>query len=158
MNDVLTYFSVVDTILLAVMIIFLLKFKRSIPDIQQVLNDVGSSVSEQFVNIFEKPAVNRAMSVLGKKSGEVRTDKALVSKAANAIIEQLPAAGFVLDQLGMTPEEGIRLLRDPMIGPFIQNMLAQGSGSLKNLLGNFGAGGGGGVPVSKTSDNPFEVK
>lgn len=155
MNELLTILSVANTVLLGVLIIFLLKFKRSIPDIQQVLDDVGQSIGEQFSGIFEKPAVSKAMSVLGKKSGMVRADAALRKKAADGIIQQIPAAGFVLDQLGMTAEEGLRLLNDPMIGPMIQNMLSKGTGGLQNLLTGFGSGGGS-LPSASSSGNNGE--
>lgn len=132
----LTVLSVLNASLLGVLIILLLKFKSEIPDIQQVLDDVGASIGEQFAGIFEKPAVTKAMSVLGKKSGEVRADKALRSKAANAILDQFPSARFILEQLDMTPEEGLQLLRDPMVGPYIQNMLSKGAQGLGGFLGS----------------------
>jgi len=154
-NELVTVLTLINTVILASLVIVLYIFKRSIPDIQQVLDDVGASVGEQFSGIFEKPAVSKAMSVLGQKSGEVRADKALRKKAANALIQQIPAAGFVLDQLGMTAEEGLRLMNDPMIGPLIQNMLQKGTGGIQNLLG--GLGGGGGSPSSPPSRNNGDV-
>lgn len=134
---------------MSLLIVFLIKFQRSIPDIQEVLNDVGGSIADQFSGIFEKPVVKKAYSVLGKQSGEKRADKALRKKAANALIDQIPAAGFVLDQLGMTPEEGLKLMNDPMIGPLIQNMLQKGTGGIQSALANFGVNGAGNSPPSR---------
>ena len=143
-----------NTAALLVLIVLLMKFKRSIPDIQTVLNDVGASIGEQLSGVFEKPAVSKAMSVLGKKSGQVRADSALRKKAANALVGQIPAAGLVLDQLGMTAEEGLQLLNDPMIGPLIQNMLQKGTGGVQKMLGSFG---GNGSPQRQTHSNNGDV-
>lgn len=126
----LTALIILNTILLGALIIFLLKFKESMPDIQQVLDDVGASISSQLSEIFSKPAVSKAMSVLGKKSGEVRANKALRNKAANALLGQYPSVGLILDQLDMTPVEGLQLMKDPLIGPIIQGAL---SGGLKGF-------------------------
>ena len=98
-----TIFSVVSTVLLAILIMLLLKFQRSIPDIQQVLDDVGASISEQLGDIFAKPAVSKAMSVLGQKSGEARAGKALRNKAAEGLLQQYPSIKFILEQLDLTP-------------------------------------------------------
>jgi len=111
----------------------MLRLKRSIPDLLQgALNDVGA----QFAEIFEKPMVKRSMSVLGKQSGDVRADKALRNKAAEGLLAKVPSAQFILDQLDMTPIEGLQLLNDPLIGPIIKNALA---GGLKGFKG-FGQG------------------
>lgn len=102
-------------------------FKRTIPTI---LNDVGEDIGEQFSNIFEKPTVKQAMSVMGKRSGEVRASDALRNKAANKILESYPSIGFILDQLNLSPIEGVQLINDPLIGPMIKGVISKG---LQNL-------------------------
>jgi len=97
--------------------------RRTIP---LILDDVAISIGEQLSGIVEKPAVKQAMSMMGNKSGEVRADKALRSKAADAILAQYPSINLVLDQLDMTPVEGLQLLNDPLIGPFIKGAISKG--------------------------------
>ena len=127
-----TILSVVSTVLLGALIIIMLKFKRDMPDIQHVLDDVGASIGEQMTEIFEKPSVSKAMSVLGKQSGEVRADKALRNKVANKILDQYPSIGFILEQLDLSPIEGVKLLNDPLVGPWIKGMISKAtSGFLK---------------------------
>ena len=102
---------------------------RALPDI---LIDVGESIGEQFGEIFEKPTVKQAMSLMGKKSGQVRADTALRNKAADKLLEGVPSVGFILDQLDLTPVEGLQLLNDPLIGPFIKGAIQNvGKGFLK---------------------------
>lgn len=132
-----TALSLISTVLLAVLIVLLLKFKRELPDIQQVLDDVGASISEQLGDIFAKPAVSKAMSVLGQKSGEVRANKALRNKAAEGLLARFPSAKFILDQLDITPIEGLQLMNDPIVGPMIQGALQKG---LSGLSKGFGSG------------------
>lgn len=98
----------------------------------QILFDVGESIGEHFSEIFEKPTVKQAMSVMGKKSGEVRADAALRNKAADKLLEGYPSIGFILDQLDLTPVEGLQLLRDPLIGPTIQGMIQKGINKLQS--------------------------
>ena len=145
---IVTSLVVVNTILLVVMIVFLLKFKRSIPDIQQVLNDVGGSITEQLANIFKEgvqsPVVSKAMGILGKASGEVRADKATKKKVIDAVMEQQPGLSVILERIGISPEEGFSLLRDPTFGPLIQGFLAKGFGSIGKLAQGFDGGGGSG--------------
>jgi len=145
---IVTSLVVVNTILLVVMIVFLLKFKRSIPDIQQVLNDVGGSITEQLANIFKEgvqsPVVSKAMGILGKASGEVRADKATKKKVIDAVMEQQPGLSVILERIGISPEEGFSLLRDPTFGPIIQGFLAKGLGSIGKLAQGFDGGGGSG--------------
>ena len=122
----LTFLSLILTPLLTYALLKLY-FSRTIPEI---LNDVGASIGEQFGEIFEKPAVKQAMSVMGKKSGEVRASNALRNKAADKILEGVPSIGFILDQLDLTPVEGLQLMNDPLIGPFIKRAI---EGGLKGL-------------------------
>lgn len=148
----LTALSLANTVLLALLIMFLLRFKRSIPDIQQVLDDVGASIGDQLAGLFEKPMVKRAMSTLGKKSGEVRANSALRDKAADKLLEGVPSVGFILDQLDLSPTEGLQLLQDPLVGPFIKNAIA---GGLKGFKGG-GFGGGGSNKASGKSISRIE--
>ena len=130
-----TVFLLVNTIILVGLVIVLYKFKRSIPDIQQVLDDVGESIGEQLSGIFEKPAVSKAMGILGKRSGEVRGNKALMNKVANKAIGQNVLAKKALEYLDITPMEGLQLLNDPTFGPMIQGLIGQFS---KGAAGGFG--------------------
>ena len=124
---------VFQTVILVFLIVRLTLLQRSIPDVQEVLDDVGTSIAEQLSGLFEKPMVKRAMSTLGKQSGAVRADNALRDRAANKILESYPSINLVLDQLNMTPTEGLQLLNDPLIGPFIKGAISKGlSGFMKN--------------------------
>ena len=113
-----------------------LYLRRTLP---VILTDVGMSVGEQLSEVFEKPTVKQAMSLMGKKSGEVRADSALRNKAADKLLEGYPSIGFILDQLDLSPVEGLQLMKDPLIGPFIQGALQKG---LKGLGKGFNPSGG----------------
>jgi len=143
----ITSLCLLNTILLLVMGVFLLKFKRSIPDIQQVLNDVGGSITEQLANIFKEgvqsPVVSKAMGILGKASGEVRADKATKKKVIDAVMDQQPGLSMILEKIGISPEEGFSLLRDPTFGPIIQGFLVKGLGGLGKMTQGFGGRGSG---------------
>jgi len=141
--------SVVSTVMLGVLIIFLLKFKASLPDVEQILVDVGESISEQLTGIFKEPQVKRAMSVLGKQSGDVRASKALKNKVASKALGGNVLMKKALEYLDITPLEGMELLNDPTFGPVIQNMLAgfaKGGQGLSSGFNNPGGGGGRQVP------------
>lgn len=119
--------SLIPTIAFIIGILYL---RRWIPTLlQQALTDVGSQINET----MSAPVVKRAMSILGSKSGDVRADKALVSRVSGQIVGELPLLGKILEQFDITPEEGLKLINDPMIGPFIQNALAKLQG--QNLQG-----------------------
>jgi hypothetical protein len=148
-----TSLTVVNTLILVALCVILLKFKRSIPDIQQVLSDVGSSISEQLKEIFSDAPVKKAMGILGKHSGEARADNALRTKAADAIMGQFPGLQMVLDQFGLSPIEGVKLMNDPLFGPLIM----KGLGAAKSALSK-GIGGGGGSSYSSGGSNSDTFK
>lgn len=150
-NELSTIILVANTIMLACLVLVFVKIKRNLPDFQQIFDDLGGSIGEQFQILFEKPSVSKAMSVLGKASGDKRADAALRKKAAESVIGQYPAAGFVLKQMGMTPLEGIKLINDPMIGPMIQKFMANGAKGLSKM-------GQSQNRQSVLSSNNFEVK
>jgi len=106
--------------------------RRTIP---LILNDVGESIGEQLSGLVEKPAVKQAMTMMGNKSGEVRADKALRKKAADKMLDTIPSLKMVLEQLDITPIEGLQLLNDPLVGPWIRGFLDKG------LTGLFSGGG-----------------
>ena len=138
----LTYLSVLNTILIGVFIVILLKFKASIPDIiQEGLNTVGDSMSK----ILAEPQVKRAMSVLGSKSGDARASKALKNRVANKALDSNIVIKKALDYFGLTALEGIELMQDPTFGPIIQGFIAKGTQGLmkggQGLLGGFNSGG-----------------
>lgn len=128
----ITILSVFNACALLVMIVFLYIFKRSIPILlQDALNDVGAQLNEMFKN----PQVSRAMSVLGKKSGEARAATALRNKAAKAMIGQTPALGMIAKQLGFTELEAVSLMNDPMFGPLIQKGIGMAQKALSGAAG-----------------------
>jgi len=135
--------SVVSTCLIAVVIVFLYKFKAGLPDFQQVFDDFGGSMSENLESIFEKPMVKKSMTVLGKQSGEARADKALQKKVAQQAVDQIPAMGLILKQFNLTPLEGLKLMNDPLIGPLIQRGIAMAGKAAQDATKGFGGSGGG---------------
>ena len=60
-----------------------------------------SEVADLLVDIFEKPAVSRAMGVLGKRSGEVRGDSAMAEQMALDIINSEKFEGLKLAAKGI---------------------------------------------------------
>ena len=149
----LTCLSVLNTFLIGVFIVILLKFKASIPDLLHDTVQAGlDTVGETFSGIFEKPQVKRAMSVLGKESGNVRADKALKTKVAEKALGQSVIVKKALDYFGLSALEGIELMQDPTFGPIIQGFIAKGGqGLLKGFTGNGNQGQtntrGRGVPL-----------
>ena len=99
--------------------------------IQSVLNDVGESISEQINANFSTPSVKRAMSVLGKESGAVRTNAALQNKVADKVISENPIIARVLDYFDISPLEGLQLMNDPMFSGLIQKYAGQFLGGEK---------------------------
>lgn len=140
--------SALTTVLLTIQIVFMLKFKRSLPDIQQVLDDVGGDIGQQLSEVFSQKQVSSKMSDLGKKSGEARAAKATRNKVINYAMDQQPAIKMILNQVGLSPEEGFALLRDPTFGPIIQGFLNKGMSGLaktaEGALGGVGRNNGGG--------------
>ena len=148
-----TALIILNTMLLLTLITFMLKFKASLPDIEQVLVDVGGSISEQLKEVFANPQVSRAMSILGKKSGDVRASKALKNKVAEKALGQNVLMKKALEYLDITPLEGLELMGDPTFGPVVRNLMAgfqKGSSKFLGGLGNSpgsNPGRGYGVPV-----------
>ena len=141
---------VVNTALLLGLIVLLATFKRGLPDLLQgALNDVGSQLS----NIFEKPQVQRAMSVLGKKSGDARASTALKNKVADKALGQSVIVKKALDYFGLSALEGLELMQDPTFGPIIKGFITKGGEGLMKGLNNNGGSPpnsslrGNGVPV-----------
>ena len=133
-----TCLIVLNTVLLGALIVLLATFKRGLPDLLQgALNDVGGQLSE----IFEKPQVQRAMSVLGKKSGDVRADKALKNRVADKALGQSVIMKKALDYFGLSALEGIELMQDPTFGPIIQGFIQKGGQGLLKGFNNNGASG-----------------
>ena len=139
----------INTVLLTSLALVLLKIKRGIPDFEQVFDDFGGSVSEILNKNFSKPAVSKAMSVLGSKSGEARANKALRNKAANAVLAKQPLIKMALEELDISPLEGLQLMNDPVVGPMIQGLMARGAQGLSNMGKGLGGGQSGGHNGSK---------
>lgn len=135
---------VIQTLLTAFLIYKLTTLQRSLPDIQEVLDDVGASIGEQLSSVLEKPMVKRSMSVLGKESGKVRANDALKNRVADKIMSQRPFIKRVMEEFEISPIEGLQLLNDPDIGPFLQRGI---SVFTKNL--------GGPQKSGPRSNNPY---
>lgn len=116
------------------------------PDIQEILNDVGVGISETFTETFKNPAVKNFMSQMGKKSGEVRADDALKNRVAEKALGSNVLLKKAFDYFDITPIEGMELMNDPTVGPFIQRFIANlaqgGQGFLSGLGGNPNNSGG----------------
>lgn len=144
-----TSLIVLNTILLLGLIVLLATFKRGLPNLLQgALNDVGKQLS----GIFKEPQVKRAMSVLGKQSGEVRADKALKNKVAEKALGQSVIVKKALDYFGLSALEGIELMQDPTFGPIIQGFISKSSqgllsGKFNSPTGSNPAQRGRGVPL-----------
>lgn len=85
-------------------IVSYLVFKR------EALGIIGE-VAEILTSIFEKPTVKGAMSVLGKKSGEVRHDQARSDKLAMQILSSPKISGIKMiakQTLGIDIDEMIQ--------------------------------------------------
>lgn len=132
-----TLLSIILTSVLSLLLLALY-IKRTLPNIlEDVAISAGESITGHLKETFESPNLKRAMSILGKKSGEVRASDALRTKAAEGILESYPSIGFILDQLNLTPIEGLQLMNDPLIGPMIKGALEKG---IKKFGQNFGMG------------------
>lgn len=106
--------------------------------IQQVLNDVGGSISEQITSTFAEPNVKRAMTIIGRKGNEQRTDNNLRERVADKVLGASPLIGKVLDYFDITPLEGLQLYHDPIIGPFIQGAIeSYGKGGTEKTINPF---------------------
>ena len=92
-------------------------------NVQQAITDVAGQISESFQEVFETPSVSRAMSVLGKKSGQVRADKAVLNKFSDNLPEIMPSLGILAEKLDMEPLEMVQLTNDPLVGPIIQRFI-----------------------------------
>ena len=127
------FFSVLAVILMVAQIIYVAKLKRAIPSIDEIVD----TFVEQMEEVFSKPQIKRAMSLLGKQGAEVKASGALREKVADNIMSQYPAIGLILDQFGLSPLEGLQLLNDPIIGRWIRGFLeGQAGGILKQQGGS----------------------
>ena len=138
---VITTLSLVSIVLSACFIVFLYKFKAGLPDFQQIFDEFGEGMGSTISALVKDPMVSRAMSTLGKKSGDVRANTALKNKVATKLVGQNLLLKKGLEYLGISPFEGLELMSDPTMGPMIQNvmgMLQKGAGK---ALGGFGGGG-----------------
>ena len=113
LNHFVLILSLYNSLALGVLWLFYRREKRKILSetlpslIQNVLNDVGASISEQINVNFSKPAVSKAMGIIGKQSGRVRADAALQNKVADKIMEQSPVISKALEYFDITPMEGL---------------------------------------------------
>lgn len=116
-----------------------LYLKRTLPNIlEDVAVGAGESISESLNETLANPNVKRAMSILGKNSGDARADTALRNKAATAIVGQSPVVSMALEKIGISPLEGVKLLNDPLFGPWIKQIIGsfvQGSEEKKEYPG-----------------------
>lgn len=115
--------------------------RRTMPDIQEILNDVGAGISETFEGTFKNPAVKNFMSQMGKKSGDVRADKAVRNRVAEKALGQSVIVKKALDYFGLSALEGLELMQDPTFGPIIQGFISKGGQGLLKGFNNNGAPG-----------------
>ena len=137
-----TALSLITTVMVACLIIFLYKFQRSLPDFGQVFDNLGGDISAAFTEIVSKPVVKASMSQLGAKSGDVRAAKALKKKVADTIVSKNLLLKKGLEYLDISSEEGLELMADQTLGPVIRNVMASLQDGASGFLG--GALGGGG--------------
>ena len=125
-----TIFIILGTSLLTCFIVALY-VRKTLPNIlEEVAVEAGAQISEHLKETFADPNVKKAFTILGKQSGTVRASDALRNKVSSKILDGIPSIGFLLDQLGVTPTEGLQLWNDPVVGPFIQNIMKKGIGGL----------------------------
>jgi len=119
----LTIVSVVTTAFLTLLLLALY-VKRTLPGIlEDVALGAGESITESLKTTFETPNVKKAMSILGKQSGDARADKALQKKAADAFMDQSPVLKKILNELGFSSLEAVQLFNDPTFGPMIKGFI-----------------------------------
>lgn len=134
-NVLETILSVIFTAFLT-LVLLALYIRRTLPVIlEDVAVSAGEQITEGLKTTFADPNVKKAFSVLGKQSGEVRADDALRNKVADKIMEEVPSINYILEQLDLTPIEGLKLMQDPIIGPYIQGFIQKGLKGLKIIPG-----------------------
>lgn len=115
------------------LILLSLFIKRTLPNIlEDVAVGAGESITENLKETFENPNVKRAMTILGKQSGDARADTALRNKAANAVVGQSPVISMALEKIGITPLEGLKLMNDPIFGPTIKGLISSFTQGVQN--------------------------
>jgi len=124
---ILTVFTIIGSSLLS-LVLLAIYMNRTIP---KILDDVGVSIGETFTEIFKDPMAKRAMTILGKKSGEVRLNAAAEKSLANNILNNLtPELRIILDRIAPDfieeygPETVLQLATKyaPMLQQFIPNI------------------------------------
>lgn len=136
-------FLIVLTTSILTNVIMFVALRKLLPNvIAEVGKDLSNNFSESFneglKETFSEPNVKKAFSILGKQSGSVRANDALRNRTAEKLLEGVPSIGFLLDQLDLTPVEGLQLLQDPLIGGFIQGFIKKGVGGLMQPSSNPG--------------------
>ena len=125
-------------------VVLALYIKRNLP---KILTDVAVGVSDDIrqglEETFATPNVKKAFSILGKQSGEVRADAALVDRVAANVVKASPLLDMALKKFGISATEALTLANDPTIGPIIQGFLKGGTES-------FISGQGGTSTISKS--------
>ena len=124
-------------IVVALCLLFIAFWKRLPIFIKTVLTEVGQGLSEDLGNLFEKPNVKNAFTVLANKSHVARADNALREKVSDKIVSVSPVLKKALEFLDITREEGLVLMQDPIFGPVIQGFMQQGTEGLAGLIKSF---------------------
>jgi len=83
LNEILTIAIPVVVYIITSILGYRLLLKTMDERIQMAIDGVGEALGE----IFEKPLVKQAMSMLGEKSGKVRGDNAMMDKIATDILD-----------------------------------------------------------------------
>lgn len=146
-----TMLSILEALILVVstagltLALLVLYVRKAIPSmLNSVAMGVSEHINEGLKETFASPNVKKAFTILGKQSGAVRADGALRNRVADQLIGKYPSINMILDQLDLTPIEGLQLINDPLIGPFIKGFMEKG---LKGVLGG-----------GKTKTSDFGVK
>lgn len=124
--------------------LLLLRFylMRAIP---RLLDDVGVSIGEAFTTaittMIKDPMSKRAMSILGKKSGQVRHDAAAENALAEGLLNNIaPEIRIVLDKIDpdIIENYGAETVLNlaAKYAPMLQRFLPGGLESLGNIIGN----------------------
>ena len=119
------------------------KERKYIQTFRQLKTEFMDPVADSLAAItklFESGMMGRAMSILGKQSGNARADKALVKQFNTAIKGKSPVVNAFSQFIGMEPTDLMRIAGDPALEPYVGPLLT-------NLLsGQLGQNNGGDLP------------
>lgn len=106
-------------------------------DIALAIEHLPDAFSEGIESTLSKPAVSKAMGILGKRSGEVRANDAAFNKVADFVVNSDPIVKTIVDQVGIDPTTALGLLSDPRIKNIL-GLLGSGQGPQKSSSSEYG--------------------